>query len=151
MLKLASSCMHHFLFLLSPLDFELFTLYSGSFVSLISDFPVFRLSLLYFLLTHHFQFIYAAQLWSYHFASEFSMALLRIMLCIFKLFFILFLKKSIWRHWVLVVAHGIFHFVTACRIFSCCMWDLVLTRDWIQTLYIGVQSLSHWTTREVLA
>ena len=61
-------------------------------------------------------------------------------------FFLFFLNKYlfIWLHWVLIAA---------CRIFSCRMrdmWDLV---PWSGiepgSPTLGVQSLGHWTTREV--
>lgn len=54
--RVLNSCMHFFLFLLSPADFGLLILYSVSSSCFISDFSVFRLSL-HCLLTHHFQLI----------------------------------------------------------------------------------------------
>ena len=51
---------------------------------------------------------------------------------------------------VLVVACGALIFTETCRMFSCGMWDLV---PWpgIKPAppALGVQSLNHWTTREV--
>ena len=54
--------------------------------------------------------------------------------------------------WILVLAHhGIFHLHWGIRPPSLHMWDLV-PRPGIEprTLAVGAQSLSHWTTREVL-
>ena len=62
-------------------------------------------------------------------------------------------------HWTSKeVLRGVFQFrhsgspiLGACRIFSCGMWDLV-SRPGIEPRHpaLGAQSLSHWTTREVL-
>ena len=77
-------------------------------------------------------------------------------------FFFFFLKKYlfIWLHQVLVAAPkiyffqylGLLIFVVACKIFSCSMmWDLV---PWPEIEprppALGMRSLSHWTTREVI-
>ena len=54
-----------------------------------------------------------------------------------------FFKVFIWLCWFLAVA---------CRIFSCGMWDLILWPGIKPTSpVLGAWSLSHWTTREVLA
>ena len=65
-------------------------------------------------------------------------------------FFFSFKNVSIWLCWVSVAAHEILIFVSAHRIFSCSMWDLV---PWpgiepgISAL--GVPCLNHWTTRKL--
>ena len=57
-------------------------------------------------------------------------------------FFNIFIYLFIWLHWVWVVT---------CEIFRCGVWDLV---PWLGIEpgppVLGGQSLSHWTTREVL-
>ena len=62
----------------------------------------------------------------------------------------LLLKMFIWLHWVLLVAHGIFH--CGMWAYSCPhgTWDLSsLTRNWPCVPCIGRWILNHWTTREV--
>ena len=73
--------------------------------------------------------------------------------------FLKFVYVFIWLHWVLAVACGFFFFlVVACGVFSCnvwtlsCgMWDLVSWRgSELRPSALGTQSLSHWTTREII-
>ena len=79
-------------------------------------------------------------------------------------FFLIFIHLFIWLHWVLVAVCRIF--VAVCGIFSCGMWDLFSGGMWdifsggMWDLVpwpgiepglpaLGMQSLNHWTTREV--
>ena len=59
-------------------------------------------------------------------------------------------KKLIYLHWVFVVARGIFNFHCSSGIFTHSTWDLVpLAGIKPGPPALGLQSLSHWTTREV--
>ena len=72
---------------------------------------------------------------------------------LFTLYFVFsffFFNLFIWLCQALVVTNMIFNLWWAGRVFSCAMWDLV---PWPgiepRPPALGVQSLSHWTTREV--
>ena len=72
--------------------------------------------------------------------------------CFFKIFYLF-----IFPCWVFAVAGEIFHFIAVCGLFSCSMWTLSCC-VWHPAPWpvfqpgppaLGVQSPSHWTTREV--
>ena len=78
-----------------------------------------------------------------------SLSHLSLFLCMMWGCVLFFKKIFIWLHRVLV---------SACKIFSCCMWTLscgmwdLVPWPGIKSgpTALGVQSLNHWTTREIL-
>ena len=61
----------------------------------------------------------------------------------------MFKKTTLLKIHTYVFLNFFFHIIYLAVLgFSCGMWDLVLTRNQTHAPCLGVQSLSHWTTRE---